>query len=95
MWAGVLLAGEGHKIIIWTNLIKKAHAIIELRGPKSEKLRYGYQLYRSFKQLQWNWEATHKFCFDKSCGYLLGGADIVIFNPNGILVMDMKEFFRW
>ena len=94
MWAGVLLAGEGHKIIIWTNLIKKAHAIIELRGPKSEKLRDGYRLYRSFKQLQWNWEATHKFCFDKSCGYLSGGADIVIFNPNGILVMDMKEFFR-
>ena len=33
----------------------------------------------------------HKFCFDKSCCYLSGGADIVIFNSNGILVMDVKD----
>lgn len=31
-----------------------------------------------------------KVCFDRSC-YILGGADIVIFNPNGILVMDVQD----
>lgn len=36
-------------------------------------------------------EATHKFLFDKSCCYISGGADIVVSNPHGILVLDVRE----
>ena len=38
-----------------------------------------------------NLETTLRFGFDKSCCFISGGADIVFFNPNGILVMDVSD----
>jgi hypothetical protein len=38
-----------------------------------------------------NLETTLRFGYDKSCCYISGGADIVLFNPNGILVVNVDD----